>query len=244
MAGTIATLLAASQYMTSGTVKGPIRHAYDELVALQGESDPTLASPYVLATHITTIPAHTDTISSGNFTITMNFPKYGVAVTTGNVAWNASAATIQTAIDSALSGETILASYNAGDVDAACTDNLTANDVTLTANGTTVNGAYMTVTTANVDLDADELATPVVATPGTANRSAEAFLNYFGVLEPASSVTPQGLTVAEGDYQLLNEGDINAHSLSPGLLDILIKEVAYQQDSALSTEFRRLVKCV
>lgn len=251
MAGIIATLLSNSKNISSTIDKGPGRHIYNELVALQNVIDPALASPYLLASHVTTIPAHTDTISSGNFTITINFPKYGVAVTTGNIAYDAAAAAVQTAIDTALDGSTIVSSYNAGDVDAACTDNLTANDFTLTANGTTVNGAYMVVTTTNVNLDADNLATPVVATAGTLNRAAEAFLYEFGVVGPSSTPVGHGVSVAATDYALINSGDINPHSLSPALLDAVVRDVAYEEsptnggvESGISNLFRSLIGCI
>jgi len=251
MAGVIATLLDNSKNISASIEKGPGRHVYNEIVDLKNVIDPTLESPYVQASHITTIPAHSDVISSGNFTITINFPKYGVAVTTGNIVYNAAAATIQTAIDSALSGETIVSTYNAGDVDAACTDNLTANDVTLTANGDTVNGAYMVVTTANVDLDADYLSTPTVNTVGTMNRPAEAFLKLFGVVAPASAPVGHGVVVTSTDYALINAGDISPHSLSPALLDAVVKDVAYEEnpsnggvESGISALFRDLIGCI
>jgi len=243
MAGTIATLLSGAKSIAHA--RGPLRHAYDELVDLQTSlKDPDLASPYLQASAVNTIPARASTATSGNFTVTVNFPKYGVAVTTANIAYNATGATVQSAVDTALSGESILATYSAGDVDVALTGNMddTGNDCVITANGTSVNGAYMTITTANVDLGADTLTTPVVTTPGTQNRPAEATLKILGIVQPTGDVTPQGLTVAIGDYELVDEAD-NPLTVSPGLQDLLIKEVA-QEDDALAIEFRRLVGCV
>jgi hypothetical protein len=116
MAGAIATLLAGAKTISQDGVgtRGQQRHAYDELVALQAKGDPELASPYLLASANSVI-SPTVNASSGNLTITVNFPKYGVAVTTGNVIYNASVAAIQTLVDAALAGETIIATYVADD---------------------------------------------------------------------------------------------------------------------------------
>ena len=150
MSDVIASVLAATK-----TINREVnRHVYKELTDLQTlTTDPALASPYLLASSVSTV-SKTVNASSGNFTLTLNFPKAGVAKTTGNIVFNADAATIQSAIDAALAGETIGATYVAGDVDAAVTGNISANAATITANGTTVNGYNMFVTTANGDLDA------------------------------------------------------------------------------------------
>lgn len=240
MAGAIATLLTgATAIPKTGTgLRGQNRHAYDELIDLQSASDPTLAAPYVAASGNSVVSATTNA-SSGNFTLTINFPNYGVAVTTGNIAYNATAATIQTAIDSALSGETIVASYNAGDVDAAVTGNISANAATITANGTTVNGAHMVITTANVDLDAYEM-TVTAGTVGTPNRPAEAVLAAFSIITPASGIVGYGLTPTDGQYVT---GD-NPKSISPGLKDLLVREVEVNEDGTIGAFFRALVGCV
>ena len=241
MAGTIATLLSDSKNLSSTPTKGPVVHAYNEAVELQSVADPTLASPYLKASAASTVAANGG--STGNLTITMNFPKYGVAVTTGNIAYNASVATVQTAVDSALATKVILATYNADHVKASDAGLISGNVLTLTANGTTVNGAHMVVTTANVDMD---VAAPAVAvvTVGTQNRPAEAFLYHFGVIEPVSSVVAQGITPTAANYQLLSEGDINAHSLSPGLLDAVVRDVAANEDNDLAVLFRSMIGCI
>lgn len=239
MADVIATLLSSAVAIPKTSIgRGQYRHAYDELAAIQATNDPTLASPYLLASAVSTVSATTNA-SSGNFTLTMNFPKYNVAATTGNIAYNADAATIQTAIDSALSGETILATYVAGDVDAAVTGNISANAATITANGTTVNGAHLVVTTANVDLDAYEM-TVTANTIGTQNRPSEAVLAIYGVVEPASVPAPQGTSPSAGDYAL---GD-NPLSISPGLQDLLIREVEMNEDGVIGAHLRSVVGCV
>jgi hypothetical protein len=229
MGDTINTVLNnATTFNTSDDARGPDRHAYNELLQLKS-NDIALASPYAKASHVATIPAHTDTINSGNFTITLNFPNYNVAVTTGNMSYDANQATIQSAVDTALSGETVVASYNSGDVDVSLTGNLTANDATLTANGSTVNGAYMKVSTANVDLSADNLATPVVATAGTMDRAAEALLFQYDVVRPTGDLPYQGQVANENDYET---GD-NPWSLSPGLINVLVDEIIMNENDII-----------
>jgi hypothetical protein len=240
MAGTIATLLSGAVTIpkTGTDLRAQNRHAYDELKAIQAVNDPALASPYLKASAASSIAATGG--STGNFTVTLNFPLSGVAVTTANIAYDADAATIQTAIDTAMSGETVIASYNAGDVDAAVTGNVSANAATITANGTTVNGAHMVVTTANVDMDVDAPAVTSV-TVGTQNRPAEALLAALSVVTPASTPTPQGLTPSTGDYEL---GD-NPLSLSPGLQDLIVREITESENAVLGNFLRdEVIGCV
>jgi hypothetical protein len=236
MANIIATLLAAPKTINShADAKGPTRHIYNELKDLQTSNDPVLAPPYIAGNAAATIAATTDA-TEGNFTITLNFPKYSVAVTTGNIAYNTANGAIQTAVDTALDGETIKSAYTAGDVVFGLCANLAADPVSLTANGASVAGVDMRVTTANVDLD---IAAPAVAavTVGTGSRPAEAILAKFGVIVPAGTITPQGSQPAAGDYAA---GD-NPFSMSPALKDTLIDEMTLSEDAILGAAFRALV---
>ena len=208
--------LTGSKTLASGARAG-IRHAYNEAVYWKGQMDPAVAGVYAETDHVTTIPKHTAAIASGNFTITIAFPAKGVSETTDNITYNAEEAAIQTAIDTALASVNMGTAYTAGDLDVALTGNITANDATLTANGAGVDGLYMVVTTANVDLNADKLATPVVATIGTPNRPVEQLLTKFDVIR-ATTPAPQGPAVAAGTY---TKGD-NPLSLSPSLVQALV----------------------
>jgi hypothetical protein len=243
MAGTIATLLTAPKTININDEdnKGPQRHVYEELVGIQSANDPVFASPYAEVDNVNTIPANTSASSSGNFTITLNYPKQGVEVTTGNIVYNAEAATIQTAVDTALSGQTVNSLYSPGDALVALTGNLndTLNSCTITSeNG--VGLAYCEVTTANVDLDADYLATPVVTVIGTEDRASEALLAQLGVVTPSGSILGWGITPAVGDYVT---GD-NPLSMSPGTKEAVMREMAASEDLVLANFFRDLVGCV
>jgi hypothetical protein len=238
MAGTIATLLAAPKTINiiDEDNKGPQRHVYEELVAIQSQHDPTLADPYVEADAVSTIAANGG--SSGNLTITIAFPNYGISVTTGNIINNAADTVVQTAVDSALTAETILSSYSADDVKVVGT-NMSANAVSLTGNGTSVAKTNMVVTTANVDMD---VAAPAVTvtTVGTANRSAEAVLAEYGVVTPASGIIGVGSGPVASDF---TAGD-NPLSISSGTKRALINEISAQGDPDLATVFLAVIGCI
>jgi hypothetical protein len=239
MAGTIATLLASAKAISKVDAdnRAGQRHAYDELIQLQNQGDPELASPYIPASAVSTIGANGG--SSGNFTITINFPEQGVAVTTGNILYNAADSAIQTAIDTALSGETIKATYVAGHLDAGTCANMSSATCNLTANGASVNQAHMVVTTTNVDMDVAAAAVTVV-TVGTIVRSAEAMLAYYSCLTPNTVPLGYGITPSEGDYV---DGD-NPLSLSPGLKELLVTEMEVSENGTLGQWFRVQIGCV
>jgi hypothetical protein len=238
MAGTIATLLSSTKTIATAVgSRGPQRHAYKELKDLQAKGDPTLASPYLAADAVETVAANGG--STGNLTLTVNFPVQGVEVTTANIVYNAAEAAIQSAIDTAMSGATVLSAYSPGDIDAGACANMSANSCAITANGTSVAKTNMVITTANVDMD---VAAPAVTrtTVGTGNRPAEAVLGLYGALVPASAPTGWGETPANGAYVV---GDNDA-SLSPGLQDLLVREVEVSEDATVGRGIRAVNDCV
>ena len=239
MAGTIATLLSTAKAIPNvdaGNRAGN-RQAYDELIQLQSLGDPTLASPYVDAAAVSTVAANGGT--SGNFTITLNFPAYDVSKTTANVAYNAAESAIQTLIDTALSGMTMVALYSPGDVDAGACVNMSSASCNLTADGSSVQRTHMIVTTANVDLD---VAAPgvTVVTVGTDDRPAEAMFAYYSCLTPNTVPLGYGITPTAGDYV---DGD-NPLSLSPGLKALLVTEMEVSENAVLGQFFRTQIGCV
>jgi hypothetical protein len=236
MADVIATVLTNTKSIS----REANHHVYKELVDLQTlTTDPALASPYLLASSVSTV-SKTTNATSGNFTLTLNFPKAGVSKTTANIAFNAAAAAIQTAIDNALNGETIASTYSAGDVDAAVTGNISANAGTITANGTTVNGYNLIVTTANVDLDAYEM-TVTQNTVGTQNRPAEAALLALQVAGPSGTLPYQGQsTVEASEYELKD----NPFSVSPALQAALVQDMIVNEDKTIGAAMREALPCV
>ena len=239
MAGTIATLLSTANAISkvdAGNRAGQ-RHAYDELIQLQNQGDPALASPYVDASAVSTVAANGGT--TGSFTITLNFPAQGVTATTANVAYNDNEAAIQTLLDTAMAGKTVVSIYVAGHVDAGACVNMATASCNLTANGASVNQAHMVVTTANVDLD---VAAPgvTVVTVGTDDRPAEAMFAYYSCLTPNTVPLGYGITPTAGDYV---DGD-NPLSLSPGLKALLVTEMEVSENAVLGQFFRTQIGCV
>jgi hypothetical protein len=239
MAAVIATLLTSPKTINVVSTKGPNRHIYNELTDLQATHDPTLAAPYLAADSVETIAANGG--ASGNLTLTITIPKYSIAVTTGNIIYNAAASTIQTAIDSAMAGEVGVATYTAGDVDAGACANMSANTCAITSNGTSVAKTHVVVTTANAgDLD---VAAPAVAatTIGTGNRPAEAVLQLYDAIKLSGSLpAAQGTTPAAGDYVV---GD-NPLSLSPALQKTLVNEITAKEDKTIGDAIRAVNDCV
>jgi hypothetical protein len=237
MAAVIATLLTSPKTINITDTKGPQRHIYNELLALQATHDPTLAPPYVAGDSAVTIAANGGT--TGNFTITMNFPKYNVAVTTGNILYNSANAAIQTLIDTALATQELVGTYVADDVKVGLTVNASSGSFGISANGTTATNTYMIVTTANVDMD---VAAPAVTvgTIGTGDRPAEAVLALYSAISPSGDITPQGTTPAVGDYVV---GD-NPLSLSPALQKTLVDEITAKEDKTIGDAIRAIPDCV
>jgi len=244
MADTIATLLVAPKTINvSADAKGPQRHLYDELTDLQSREDPVLASPYLQEDAVATILPMTEDAVSGNFTITISFPKYDVEVTTANIAFDEEVAAIRTKVDSALAGEVMVETYTASDVTIALSQNLndTTNSAILTFDGDSVLGTHAVVTTQNAgDLGVEALGGVTATLIGTMNRPAEATLAQQSVIMPDSAVTPQGTLPSEGDYVT---GD-NPQSLSPGLKEALVNEMVASENKTLGEWFRTQIGCI
>ena len=238
MANIIATLLTSPKTINVVSTKGPNRHIYNELQALQATNDPTLATPYLAADAVSTVAANGGT--SGNLTLTITIPKYSVAVTTANIVYNADAAAIQSAVDTAMSSETIIAAYSSGDIDAGACANMSSATCAITSNGTSVVKTHVVITTTNVDLD---VAAPAVTstTIGTGNRPAEAVLQLYDAIKLSGSLpAAQGTTPAAGDYVV---GD-NPLSLSPALQKTLVDEITAKEDKTIGDAIRAIKDCV
>jgi hypothetical protein len=237
MADMIATLLSTAKVIPQTNderdLKGPLRHIYRELKDLQQEEDPELTTPYLKASAVSTLVANGET--EGNFTLTINFPKQGVSVTTGEIGYNADDSDLGAAIDLALSGQTIIGTYVAEDIYIGNSNNVATDNCTITANGSTVNGAYMEITATAVDLGSETDPTVTSDVIGTQNRPAEAVLHYFDVIvanelpQPQNGSYPTSSTYYRGD---------NPESLSPSLIRLLIEEIQTNQDEKIGEYFR------
>jgi hypothetical protein len=231
VANTIATLLVAPRVIPTSRIglRGPNRHAFDELIAVQEVSDPELALPY-LKQYARELLERNGALA--DFTMTITLPKFGFEGTTTAVGFNDSTNDIQVAVDTAMDRNTFLSDYKSGDVDV--TDQIAGTAFLLAADGDSVNGLNMTVTTNSAN------SVPRTITIGTMNRPSEAVLDLFGVVKPVSDVTRQGDTPTLNSYEAGN----NPFSFSPGLKDMLIREITISEDFALGEYLRSVVGCV
>jgi len=238
MAKVIATLLTSPKTINVAQTKGPNRHIYNELQALQAQGDPPLASPYLVDDCVETVAANGG--STGNLTLTITIPKYNIAVTTANIVYSAAEAAIQSAIDTAMSGQVAVSTYVAGHIDAGTCVNMSSATCAITAGGASVAETHMVITTANVDMD---VSAPAVTstTIGTGNRPAEAVLALYSAIKPSGSLpAAQGTVPDAGDYVV---GD-NPLSLSPALQKALVDEITAKEDKTIGIAIRAIKDCV
>lgn len=97
----IYTDLASGDQIPSKPRVGLDRSAGEQLLAKSANIGPTVKTAYAAQDEVTRIAAHTGTPVSGNYTITVEFPTLGITYTTASIAYNATAATIETALDTA-----------------------------------------------------------------------------------------------------------------------------------------------
>jgi len=134
---------------------------------------------------VQTIPQFTATVSGGTFTLTIKLP--GVApITTAAIAYNANAATIEAAIDTAVTAAGTVTGWTNGDISVAVGTDLTAGDGTLTYDG------------ASVDDQAVGLAT-IDGTLLTGGGSANTIVVTNPGHVPVTGWTAGDITVAGGD---------------------------------------------
>jgi len=163
-----------------------------------------LTSANTSANEVTVVATYNGTVSGGNFTITVNLPTRGITYTTANIAHNATAGTIEGALDTASP-----ATVPDGDINVAASGtNLTDGNMTFTCNGS-ANVASMPVliTTTNVNLSGGgTLGATTRTTDGQPNRNALQALYELNIIDgtvPASGeastdwVKP---TTAPNDY--------------------------------------------
>jgi hypothetical protein len=112
------------------------RIAYDELVGLQNRIDPRHPPQCEAKDEVQVLSKFTGSVSSGNYTITI-IDELGVGHTTANIAYDADATAIESAIDVKMTADSYIGWVN-GHISVALTGDLTTNDATLTFDGTSV----------------------------------------------------------------------------------------------------------
>ena len=167
--GVYTDLLTGAKSWDSGNSDGSV--GTDRVITMEIESfqdrqgDVPAPSGYAEADEVQVIAKHKSTVSGGNFTVTVNVD--GTARTTANIAHDAVQATIEGAIDTVCSGN--VSGWTNGDIDVALTGNLTANAMTLTYNGTSVDATNHPAASLNdIDLTGTSVGTVAETVTGAA----------------------------------------------------------------------------
>lgn len=98
--GIYTDLASSTQIPSSGRV-GLDRSSAGQLLNKAAMGDLGVRAGFGAQSAVTRIAAHTGTPTGGNYTLTVSIPTLGVEFTTASIAYNAAAATIETAIDTA-----------------------------------------------------------------------------------------------------------------------------------------------
>jgi hypothetical protein len=148
--GIFADFLAHSGLVdTTEPQEGEFRVVYGELLEHQNRLDPTVKTAWAARDEVQVVPAFDGEYTSGNYTITITHSD-GTEVTTANIAYNANAATIESALDTACNGN--ITSWTNGDISVSGGP-LSSGNVTLTFDGDSVTEMNHSQTTiADVDL--------------------------------------------------------------------------------------------
>jgi hypothetical protein len=183
---------------TSSPREGSDRAVVRQLQALmdrQGDRD--YPSGYAERNEVQSIAAHQGTVSGGTFTLAFTLWD-GTEFETGNIAFDANAATIEAAIDTAADG--VVEGFTAGDI-AVTGGPLTTTPVVLTFSGDSVAGQnHDPVVVDDALLTGGGSAGAVsVTTEGQGDRTAWAILRQCGAISgtlPNQGEDPTDLTAA------------------------------------------------
>lgn len=182
------------------------------------------------------IAVYSGTVSSGTFTLTINLYG-GLSFTTDDIAFDANAATIEAAIDTAAAP--VFADFVAGDI-AVTGGPLTTTPVVLTFDGASVAGKNHGLTTGSSAglVGGGSLGAITTTTPGQGLRNALAALVVLGILDAANIQVPGDVT----GYTAQNVRGSFPHGLSEGTVRDIIRQAAIEDnDPALETALLSLL---
>lgn len=181
----------------------------------------TTVTPGVNAVdEVQSIAIYPDTVASGNFTVTCNTG--AETFTTAAISYDANAATIETAIDTAANGN--ITSWTDGDISVAGGP-LTNTAVTLTFDGNSVDGTNMVLSTiddSNLRKVGDAPVVSITAY-GQANRRAWSVMNMCGIV----GETPPTQGDATG-YTVINPGAPSPLRPCQDVIKLLIQDAALE----------------
>lgn len=206
----IYTDLASTNPIPSKPRVGLDRSSGEQLLAKAAKHDPDVKTAYAAASAVTRIPALTGTPTGGNYTLTVVIPTLGVEFTTASIAYNANAATIESAIDTASP-----AAVPNGDLSVAEEGSAGLSDgyIDITAEDA-VASMPVHISIADVDLAGGGVDVPVLTTAGQGNRKAAQALYELNVISGTlwtSGLAVSGLSKPESNgqsrprYQLIRD---------------------------------------
>ena len=222
--GLISDFLSASVGIDVAAPIDPLdRRAYRELQAIVDEGDMVLPLSLQAADEVQSIAVHVGTVSGGDFTLEFTLWS-GETFTTAAIAWNANAATIEGAIDTAATAASIIGWTNA-DISIALSSDLNAGPATVTFDGTSVTGAnHVLIVMDDSGLTGGGSGGAItVSTEGQADRLGYGVLTLLGIVSgtvPAEGVTPSALVVsASSGVRRLSAETIRAVSLEIAVVE-------------------------
>jgi hypothetical protein len=224
----LADLLASPKTFSAvGPRVGDNRLIHQQLAEiLRDDGDFEYPSGYTALNEIQTITAHTGGVDGGTYTLTFNF-RSGETFTTAAIAYDANAATIKTAINTAATLAGIVGWTNndiavTGGPLSTTTATFTFSGTSVASNNhgqTTINGAALTVG----GNPGGAAGTAATSQNGQTARKAWAALNVLGLVTsapPAQGVDPTGITTCpRGGFP---------HGLSPTTVKALVTEAAIE----------------
>jgi hypothetical protein len=204
--GVYTNLLARATMHEAASPRSATRHIYEWLERVKDRRDPAVGSAYTAADAVVTIATYTGTPTSGNFTLTITLPNNSVtalgqtiaAITTANIAHNANAATIEGAIDTAITAAGTVSGWTNADISVAAggTTFLDGNMV-FTFDGDSVKEQEATVAINDVNLDTGTVGAVVQTTAGQGTRNATQALFDLSIVSgtvPAQGTAPSDWT--------------------------------------------------
>jgi hypothetical protein len=194
--GLISTMLANAGFGGTAPVEALRRRGVREFKAIIARGDMVLSAAMTAMDEVQSLAVYTETATGGTFTLEFTLSN-GETFTTAAIAYDANAATVETAIDVAATTASVTDWTNA-DISVAGGD-LNTNPMTFTFDGASVteaNHALIVVDGSSLtaaDIEGDVSTT----TSGQADRPGWDILTANSIIAgtiPAEGVTPTGLT--------------------------------------------------
>lgn len=225
--------------LTAGKAKtiAPSSPSARELSRLLGDiGDIDMPASLLAANEVQSIAKYGGTVTGGTFKLTIILAN-GKSFTTAAIAYNANAATIQTAIDTAATAAAIPGWVNGSIVVAG--GDLTIAAVTLSCSGAAVAGQKMGLTTIDgTSLVGGTAGAVTVTVDGQTDRMAWAVLQRFGIISgtvPVQGTSPSGITA-------VYKRGFFPFGISDSLVQDLIVEAAVEDNSvAVQTTLKSLI---